>query len=78
MTAMILAVQVALPLALIGWLAFLPAGSLAGFALQAAGMGRSCSRWRAWRNGRSRSGGCHGFMAGFGWPLFWSGRCVRA
>lgn len=39
MTAMILAVQVALPLALIAWLLFLPAGSLAGFALQAAGTG---------------------------------------
>ena len=36
---MILAVQVALPLGLIAWLTFLPAGSLAGFALQAAGTG---------------------------------------
>lgn len=39
MTALILAVQVALPLALIAWLAFLPAGSLAGRWLQAAGTG---------------------------------------
>ncbi|MEX1662127.1 M23 family metallopeptidase [Thioclava sp. 15-R06ZXC-3] len=39
MTAMILAVQVALPLAMLAWLAFLPAGSLAGFALQATGIG---------------------------------------
>lgn len=39
MTAMILAAQVALPLALILCLAFLPAGSFAGFALQAAGTG---------------------------------------
>jgi len=39
MTLMILALQVALPLTLIAWLAFLPAGSLAGFALQAAGTG---------------------------------------
>ena len=39
MTAMILAVQIALPLALILWLALVPAGSLAGFVLQAAGTG---------------------------------------
>lgn len=39
MTAMILAFQVALPMALIAWLAFLPARSLAGFVLQAAGTG---------------------------------------
>lgn len=39
MTATILSVQVALPLALIAWLTFLPACSLAGFALQAAGTG---------------------------------------
>ena len=39
MILMILAVQVALPLVLIAWLAFLPAGSLSGFMLQAAGTG---------------------------------------
>lgn len=39
MTFTILALQGALPLALIAWLAFLPAGSLAGFTLQAAGTG---------------------------------------
>lgn len=39
MTLMILAVQVALPLALIAWVAFLPANSLSGFVLQAAGTG---------------------------------------
>ena len=39
MTALILAVQMAFPLVLIAWLAFLPAGSLVGFALQAAGTG---------------------------------------
>ena len=39
MTAMILAVQIALPLALILWLALAPAGTLAGFVLQAAGTG---------------------------------------
>ena len=39
MTALVLAVQVALPLALIAWLVFLPEGSLAGFVLQAAGTG---------------------------------------
>lgn len=39
MTTIILAVQVALPLALIAWLCFMPAGSLVGFALQAAGTG---------------------------------------
>ena len=39
MTAMILAVQVALPLALISWLILWPAGSLAGLILQAAGTG---------------------------------------
>lgn len=39
MIALILAVQVVLPLALIAWLAFLPAGSLAGRGLQAAGTG---------------------------------------
>ncbi len=37
MIATILTVQIALPLALIAWLAFLPAGSVVGFALQAAG-----------------------------------------
>lgn len=37
MTPLVLAVQVALPLALLAWLAFLPAGSIAGFVLQAAG-----------------------------------------
>ena len=36
MTAVILAVQVALPLGLLVWMAFLPADSLAGFVLQAA------------------------------------------
>lgn len=36
---MILALQVALPLMLIAWLAFLPAMSLAGFVLQAVGTG---------------------------------------
>ncbi|WP_447248525.1 M23 family metallopeptidase [Meridianimarinicoccus sp. RP-17] len=36
---MIVAVQVALPLVLIAWLAFLPAGSLSGFVLQAVGTG---------------------------------------
>lgn len=39
MTAVVLAVQVALPLALIAWLFFWPTGSIAGFALQAAGTG---------------------------------------
>jgi len=39
MTVMILAVQVALPLLLLAWLFLMPAGSLAGFALQAAGVG---------------------------------------
>ena len=39
MMALVLAVQVILPLALVAWLFFLPAGSLAGFALQAAGTG---------------------------------------
>jgi hypothetical protein len=39
MTALILALQVALPLSLVAWLAFLPAGSLAGRGLQAAGTG---------------------------------------
>lgn len=39
MTLLILAVQVALPLVLIGWVAFLPASSLSCFALQAAGTG---------------------------------------
>ncbi len=39
MIAMILAIQVALPLVLIAWLAFLPARSVSGFALQAAGIG---------------------------------------
>lgn len=39
MTAMVLAVQVVLPLALLAWLFFMPAGSLAGFALQVAGTG---------------------------------------
>ncbi len=39
MTALVLALQVILPLALIAWLAFLPAGSLAGFVLQTAGIG---------------------------------------
>jgi hypothetical protein len=39
MMALVLALQVILPLALIAWLAFLPAGSRTGFALQAAGTG---------------------------------------
>lgn len=39
MTWMILALQVALPLVLVAWVAFLPATSLAGFALQTAGTG---------------------------------------
>lgn len=39
MTVTILALQIALPLALIAWLAFLPAGSRTGFAVQAAGTG---------------------------------------
>jgi hypothetical protein len=39
MTAMILGFQVVLPLALLAWLILLPAGSLAGRALQAAGTG---------------------------------------
>lgn len=39
MTALLLALQVVLPLALIAWLAFRPAGSLVGFVLQAAGPG---------------------------------------
>lgn len=39
MTLTILALQIALPLALIAWLAFLPAGSLTGFTVQAAGTG---------------------------------------
>ncbi|SCY71374.1 peptidoglycan DD-metalloendopeptidase family protein [Paracoccus tibetensis] len=39
MTALILAVQVAVPMALIAWLAFAPAGSLAGLILQASGTG---------------------------------------
>jgi len=39
MTVMILSLQVALPLALIAWLAFRPAQSRAGFGLQAAGTG---------------------------------------
>lgn len=39
MTALVLTLQVVLPLALIAWLAVLPAGSLAGFVLQAAGAG---------------------------------------
>ena len=39
MIATVLAVQVALPLALIAWLVFWPAGSTPGFALQAAGTG---------------------------------------
>lgn len=38
-TAAILALQVVLPLLLIVWLGFFPAGSLAGFAVQAAGIG---------------------------------------
>lgn len=36
---LVLSVQIALPLALIAWLALLPAGSIAGFALQVAGTG---------------------------------------
>lgn len=39
MTATVLAIQVLLPLALLLWLALLPAGSLSGFALQAVGTG---------------------------------------
>ena len=39
MTAAILAVQVAVPLALLLWLSLAPASSLAGLALQAAGIG---------------------------------------
>lgn len=39
MTAMVLGIQVALPLALLAWLLFLPAGSLVGLLLQAAGTG---------------------------------------
>jgi hypothetical protein len=39
MTVLILAVQVVLPLALILWLFFWPAGSIVGFTLQAAGTG---------------------------------------
>jgi len=39
MTAMVLGIQVLLPLALLAWLLFLPAGSLVGFALQSAGTG---------------------------------------
>lgn len=39
MTALVLGVQVALPLALLSWLAFFPSGSLLGVALQAAGVG---------------------------------------
>lgn len=39
MTASVLALQVVLPLALIGWLALLPSGSRLGFAAQAAGTG---------------------------------------
>jgi hypothetical protein len=39
MTAMILAIQVALPLALMAWLFVLPGGSLAGLAVQAVGVG---------------------------------------
>lgn len=39
MTFVILVVQVAVPLALIAWLFFLPAGSIVGFALQVAGAG---------------------------------------
>jgi hypothetical protein len=39
MTIIVLAVQVALPLAVLAWLALWPAASVAGFALQAAGTG---------------------------------------
>ncbi|WP_156917542.1 hypothetical protein [Salinarimonas rosea] len=39
MTLLILTVQVALPLLLLAWLALLPAGSVVGFGLQAAGVG---------------------------------------
>lgn len=39
MIAMVLAVQIVLPLGQIAWLAILPAGSLAGFALQVASAG---------------------------------------
>lgn len=39
MTTLIVAIQIALPIALIGWLALLPAQSLAGFTVQAAGAG---------------------------------------
>ncbi|TNF62966.1 MAG: M23 family metallopeptidase [Rhodobacteraceae bacterium] len=39
MTLSILAMQMALPLGLIAWLAFLPAGSSIGFTVQAAGTG---------------------------------------
>ncbi len=39
MTALILLIQIALPLALLAWLALLPAGSLLGIVLQAAGTG---------------------------------------
>ncbi len=52
MTALILALQVALPLSLVAWLAFLPAGSLAGRGLQAAGTGAflfALARVDAWR-----------------------------
>ena len=39
MTLMILTVQIALPLALLAWVAFMSAGSIVGFAMQAAGTG---------------------------------------
>ncbi|WP_112323411.1 peptidoglycan DD-metalloendopeptidase family protein [Oceanibium sediminis] len=39
MTALVLGIQVALPLALLAWLTLLPAGSVVGGALQAAGTG---------------------------------------
>ncbi|MGR3452630.1 peptidoglycan DD-metalloendopeptidase family protein [Pseudooceanicola sp.] len=39
MTAMVIGLQVLLPLALLAWLLLLPAGSVAGFVLQAAGTG---------------------------------------
>jgi len=39
MTALILLIQVVLPLALIAWLGLIPASSIVGFALQAAGTG---------------------------------------
>ncbi|MBS9405419.1 hypothetical protein KG088_17565 [Halomonas sp. TRM85114] len=39
MIALVLITQVALPLALLLWLALAPAGSVSGFALQAAGTG---------------------------------------